>query len=197
MTYSTYNSGQQANNFGKDWMNGVLGAGWGGTPTQNYNMMPQPAPVNPYGVSNGIGAIGANELTPFKFEMPQVGMSGMPNTPELSFWDKLWGGGNSSNTGTGASFWGSKDTGPGWGGQAVGMASGIANIGMGYMGLKDSRKRFDFQKEEANRNYANQTQDMNRRLEAQQKGLVANSARSNEADKAMSVEEYMKKNKVG
>jgi hypothetical protein len=79
----------------------------------------------------------------------------------------------------------------GWGGLALGAASGIANTFMGmkqYGMAKDALKE---NKRQFNLNYGAQRDTMNTRMEDRQRARVAANS------SAVGVDEYMAKNRIG
>ena len=126
-----------------------------------------------------------------------------PLAPTGSNFSLNTNGPNVIPTGAGGSNWfsnlpdwmqgaiGTKDQ-PGWGGMAIGAASGLMNAYMGMQQLGLAKESLAFSKDSFNRQFNNQAKLTNASLEDRQAARVASNAGAYQ-----SVGDYMNKNRVG
>ena len=88
------------------------------------------------------------------------------------------------------SFLGGNGT-PGWGGAALGAASGLMNGFMGMQNYNLAKQQLAFQKQAYEKNLANQTKLTNTALEDRQRARVASNAGAYQ-----SVSDYMRQNGI-
>ena len=88
------------------------------------------------------------------------------------------------------SFLGGNGT-PGWGGAALGAASGLMNGFMGMQNYNLAKQQLAFQKQAYEKNLANQTKMTNTALEDRQRARVASNAGAYQ-----SVSDYMRQNGI-
>ena len=88
------------------------------------------------------------------------------------------------------SFLGGNGT-PGWGGAALGAASGLMNVFMGMQNYNLAKQQLAFQKQAYEKNLANQTKMTNTALEDRQRARVASNAGAYQ-----SVSDYMRQNGI-
>lgn len=149
-------------------------------------VMPTPSP---YQFSGGLGTMSSTVPSAAQFSaMPTaLSMQGMPGTsttaPATNWFDNLpdWMKGAV----------GSKEQ-PGWGGMALGAASGLMNAYMGLQQLGLAKESLAFSKDSFNKQYTNQTKLTNANLEDRQAARVASNSGAYQ-----SVGDYMNKNRVG
>jgi hypothetical protein len=164
--------------------------GWGGG-SMNYGaslQMPMSGAPNPI----GMGQLDTSGITDGSFAPAGVAGLGsqfqVPGMPDLSGGGGGGGGGFMQGMLGGTNADGTKMN--GWGGLALGAASGIANTFMGmkqYGMAKDALKE---NKRQFNLNYGAQRDSTNTRMEDRQRARVAANS------SAQSVDSYMDKNRI-